>query len=152
MMLIYITAALVLLYCTVMIWLYDWQPSISNTFCELPLGYKWIFTLFMCTLGVLCMFIGKNNTMVLMGFSCILVGFFPRFNDDQGLQHYIAAIGIIGSGLWQVGVVSGLWYLPIIFLIISLPIYFLKVRNRLFWVEIVAFGVIIGGLLSFFYH
>lgn len=126
--------------------LFGWQPSISNIFNVLPKGYKWLFTLFMCVIGVFCMFIGKNNTMVLMGFSCMLVGFFPRFNDDQGLQHYIAAVGIIGSGMWQVGAVMGLWGIPVSFLILSLTIHLTKMNNRLFWIEMVAFGGIIGGL------
>jgi hypothetical protein len=123
---------------------FGWQPSISNIFNVLPKGWKWLFTLFMVVLGTFCIAIGKNNAMTLMGFACWLVGFFPRFNDDQEKQHYISAIGIIGSGLWQVGVVYKEWWLPLIF-ICCLPLL-LRVRNKTFWIEIVFFIIFLVGL------
>lgn len=135
-----------LLFVIIMTFIFDWQPSISNFFNVLPKGWKWIFTLFMCVLGVFCIFIGRNNTMVLMGFSSMLVGFFPRFNDDQKIQHYISAVGIIGAGMWQIGVALGLWYLPIIFIILLYPLT--KIKNRIFWIEIVAFLIIDIGLYT----
>ncbi len=124
--------------------LLGWQTSISNTYKDLPSNFKWVFVIFMYGLAALCMAIGKNNTMVIMGFGCIFVGSFPRFYDDQNVQHYIGAAVIIGAGMWQVGVVLKLWYFPVIFVLISLPL--LKVRNRIFWVEIAAFLTIIIGL------
>lgn len=143
-MILIITAIIFLLGVSLGTYFLGLPPSISDFFYRLPYGLKWLFTVFLSAIGILCMYIGLNNTMVLMGFSCILVGFFPRFNEDQKLQHYISAVGIIGAGMWQIGVVLGSWYLPVIFIVLLYPLY--RLKNHILWIELVAFGMIIFGL------
>ena len=120
-----------------------WQTSISNNYKSLPKGYKWIFVVFMLILGSLCIAIGKNNAMTIAGFGCWFVGCFPRFYDDQNIQHYIGALAIIVGGMWEI---SAFWYLLIIFAIGAGLMYKFITKNYIFWIEIAAFVIIITGL------
>ena len=146
MILVIITGIYLLLFVILTTIFLGWQTSISNNYKSLPEGYKWIFVVFMMILGSLCIAIGKDNAMTIAGFGCWFVGCFPRFYDDQNVQHYIGALAIIAGGMWEVTVVKEFWYLPIIFLGVIGIIILLKFKNRILWIELVAFVIIITGL------
>ena len=152
MNLIIITAVLFVLFVGLSLIILGVQPSISAIYKALPSKWKWLFVLFMFILGGLCIAIGSNNAMTIMGFGCFFVGSFPRFYDDQGFQHYIGALAIISAGMWHVGVVLELWILPLIFGIITIIILLFNVRNKILWIELSAFAIMIFGLVFEYSH
>ena len=146
MNLVIITAILFILFVGLSLIILGVQPSISAIYKSLSIKWKWLFVLFMFMLGGLCIAIGKNSPMTIMGFGCIIVGCFPRFYDDQGVQHYIGALAIIAAGMWHVGVVLGLWIMPLIFGIMTAIILISKVKNKTLWIELTAFAIMIFGM------
>lgn len=121
--------------------------SISDTFYHLPKKYGWVFSVWLWTISILLMYAGGTNLMFLAGMCIMFVGAWPWFNNDQKIQHYIAAVLGISLGMVSMWYDFGLWLIPILFIIFSLGLNVVKIRFRIFWIEILAFGAIIIGLI-----
>jgi len=133
-------------YLAVIVKKYGWLDSISDSFYHLPKKYNWIFSVFLWTISILMMMIGGTNLMFLAGMSIMFVGTWPWFNDEQKLQHYLAAVTGIGLGMISMWYDFGLWYIPVSFVVIVGILKLLKINNFTYWLEVVAFSEIIAGL------
>lgn len=125
---------------------YGWLDSISDSFYHLPKKYNWIFTVFLWTISIMLIMIGGTNLMYLAGVCIMFVGTWPWFNDGERIQHFIAAGLGIGLGMLSLWCDFGLWYIPVSFGVIVGILKLLKVNHFTYWLEVVAFSEIIGGL------
>lgn len=135
-----------LLYVAVVTIILGWQSSISATYKNLPKPYSYIFIGLIFYLAFSVMLIWRTNAMVAMGFGFMFVGCFPRFYDDQSIQHYLGALVVILGGMWEIGVNREHWYLPIIWLAGVGLLRLIKAKNFTLWVEMLAFSIIYVGL------
>jgi len=134
-------------------------PSISESWYRLrDLGGVWysLFTFF-CWLLAFPMFFQTNDTapylFFLSGVGLALVGTATMFREiddkQQGRLHTIGAtMGIIGA-LTAIWVERGTYIPFAIFIVLSLILSLLKVKNKIWWIEMVAFVSILYGLYFF---
>ena len=126
--------------------LYDFLPSISDSYYKLP--NKWLFPTFISTLAIIFWVVTLTS---LMFFACaflLFVGLAPAFKEDMTDKvHSIGAIGGIALGFASMWVDFGLWYLPWAMVMFSLfAVLIWKIKNHTWWIEIAAFLLIILGL------
>lgn len=126
-------------------------PSISDSWYELPSPINHLFTLFTWSLGFAMVFQGNGQTPLFFfsGAGLLFVGTATQFKwtgAHTNIVHYAGAVvGILGAliGLW---VENGI-YLPLfVWLVQTLIFKVIKLKNFTWWVEILAFVCIVGGL------
>lgn len=120
--------------------------SISQSWYELK--EKVLFSLFCYSLGFLHLFHEPGNIWyMLAGFSLVAVGAATRFKDGK----YTTAIHVGGAilaivlsfiGLW----LKGIWFGPFLTAGTWLTFKMFKLKNRTWWVEVVAFVSIMISL------
>jgi hypothetical protein len=147
MILLIIAAFIFIGYIATITYLYGWLPSISESFYRLPVKFNWIFSTFLWIISINMMYAGGTNLMFLAGFFIMFVGVFPYFNETRW-QHYISALLGIGFGMASLWVNFNQWPLVLLFIIIGLFLIVSKVKNLYFWIEIIAFNIIIYGLIQ----
>jgi hypothetical protein len=125
---------------------YGVLTSISMAWYVLPKKEKLLFTLFCFVLGTSLLFQG-GLFFFLSGAGLFFVGAATDYESKTtNIVHFTGAlVGILSAliGLW---VEYGLFYPLIIAIALSLIIYLIKMKNYLWWIEIVAFLSIIIGL------
>lgn len=124
--------------------------SISQSWYELPLKWKSLFTFFTWGLGIPFLFY-DHVLFFLAGAGLIFVGAATRFRTtiaNTNRIHYMGALVGILSSLLALGVVYGSWVSLVIFIITSGVIFLLNRSHYIFWVEIAAFVVIIISLFT----
>ena len=122
-------------------------PSISESWYTLK--EKWMFTLFCYSLGFLHLFHEPGNILyMLAGFSLIFVGAATRFKDGAYTTaiHIGGAISAIILSFIALAI-KGIWLGPIFTGLTWGWFKFFNIKNRTWWVEIVAFVFI---MLSIF--
>jgi len=142
------------LYVTYIVWRNKWKPlhSISDSWYVLRDNYKGeenLFTLFCFLLGIGLVFLSDISSLFFFaGSGFCFVGVATQFKETSGLTdevHYIGAgTGILCSfiGLFLNGI-----YIPfILFLLGTSIILWRKWSNPIFWIEIIAFLMIIYPL------
>lgn len=128
---------------------YGVLPSVSESWYKLPNQYKILFTLFVWGLAIPLFFYGNIWFALGAGFLSF-VGAATQFkmtvaNTDK--IHYIGAMGGILLSLIGIAVKwSNL--IPLgLFLISTLVLKLSKMKNETWWIEMVAFFLILAGLL-----
>ena len=124
-------------------------PSISAShykYREKGVLYEALFTLFCwgVTFSILPTWLDNTSSNIqfipfLAAAGLGFVGASPLFKDDklENRVHSISAmICAVGSYLWSF--IDGNIWLAIIAILITIPIYF-KMKNRVYWAEIIAF-------------
>ena len=136
-----IQAVVFLTYVIYLVNRYGVLPSISDSFYIT--GEKSIFRLFCIAISLPMVFYNEVEFM-LAAFGGILVGVADNYKAENlraiKKAHFIGAAILIGMSL--IGL--GFTYLAI-FVIGAIPLLF--VNNRIWWIEILAFTIIITGLL-----
>ena len=127
--------------------------SISHSWYELlPIKKQWIFQVFLASIGILMFFHG-NIWFYLSGVGLLITSICPQFERRHSLEaslHVIGATGAVISALIGLWVSSGLWYMLVIPLALALPFRYIKkinVKNKDWWIEILAFVSILTGLV-----
>ena len=132
------------------IWIkYGIQPSISDSYYILPLHKKFLFILFCFGFAIPAIMIGFSSTLMFIAGSLIMfVGAAPLFK--QSLPHIVHMIGAYG------GIIAGelalctdyhLWPIAACFAILAILLMFIiKPKNKIWWVELLAFVSICVGL------
>lgn len=125
--------------------------SISDSWYKLGKPLKYLFTLFTSSLGVLMFYQGGGDIwFVISGAGLSFVGFSTAFKDYKTITPIVhtlgAGIGIVFA-LLGIGFQST-WIPLIVFLLLAILINsILKIKNRTWWIEIIAFLCVIIGLL-----
>lgn len=123
---------------------YGVLSSISDSYYVMK--HKYWFNLFIVNTGILFSLLGDCNLMFFAGSSLCFVSAAPFFKEaPDSLIHTIGACGAIILGMFWL-VFDEYIYLPIIFVIGCGIIYVLKIKNKVWWIEIVAFSCVITGL------
>lgn len=71
-----------------------------------------------------------------------------RNNDITERNHVIGATGGIIFGMVAM-IQFGLWWIPLIMIAFTVPAMYFKLKNHTFWIEILAYYLIILGLLLY---
>jgi hypothetical protein len=130
------------------------QPSLSETYYQLkPYGQEWVFILFMFLVGLPLLFF-QSPWFFMAGGMFTAVGVAAKFKDTWGSTdevHYVAATA--GIFLSMIGLLSwGVVWPFLLWGIGSLSLYILERENTIWWVEMIAIGCIIGGIIDKMYR
>lgn len=127
--------------------IYGVLPSVSDSYYELPEKYNFLFTLFCWGFAIPTMIIGVDLTdnflMFFAGSGICFVGAAAAFKEELPKKVHIwsAIIGIVSSQL-SIAFDFKMYYLNAVFLLLSGLLLLIKPKNRIFWLEIVAFVAI----------
>lgn len=130
---------------------YGVLPSISESYYKMK-GDKLfgggLFTLFIWSLSLPLIIIGDTPLMFFAGAFLSFVGAASAFKDLKMTKrvHTIGAVGGIGFGFLSMILDFQLNEITFFMLLGSLILYLLKIKNLIWWVEILAFVLIILGL------
>ena len=131
--------------------------SISESYYKLKeAGNKWLFIVFMYVLASCLLLIASFNlhpmawTFFLAGSGAAFVGIAAQYRDNMTETWHIAAtLALIFFSLLGLGLLFGSWW-PSYFLIVgALVMLIMKplIKKHGYWVEVLAFVIIWGGLL-----
>lgn len=131
---------------TAFIWrVYGVQKSLSETWYVIK--HKWLFSVILCfSIGVLQLTHG-TVMFFLSGALLCFVGSASNFRKEKmtKIVHYVGAVGAISISLAQLGLL-GIWWPLELCIVLGFPILLLE--NRMWWMEIVAFYAILGGIIQ----
>jgi hypothetical protein len=128
---------------TLFIWIfYGIQESMSDSYYALRPSERYLFTLFCWgfALPLIIISVNVSGLMFLAGAGILFVGAAPRLLiDHERRVHLISAItGIVAS---QCAIFFGYKYflINVFSIVAAILIFFLVKKNRIWWIEIVAF-------------
>lgn len=126
-------------------------PSISDSWYMLVGKEKGLFTLFCLSIGFLMFFQmdGTNPFFFFSGAGLIFTGTAAAFKEKQvKTVHLIGAVACIVFGLVAL-LYERNTIIPMVFFVgVGLLIWLLPIKNRVWWIEILAFTCICGGLYT----
>ena len=130
---------------------YGVLPSISESYYKMKndnLFGGGLFTLFIWSLSFPLIIVGNTSLMFFAGAFLAFVGAATAFKDLKMTRrvHNIGAIGGIGFGFLSMIIDFKLNEITYFMLLASLILYLLKIKNLIWWVEVLAFVLIILGL------
>lgn len=130
---------------------YGVLPSISDSYYEMKndnLFGGGLFTLFIWSLSFPLIIVGNTSLMFFAGAFLAFVGAATAFKDLKMTRrvHTIGAVGGIGFGFLSMVLDFQLNEITYFMLLASLILYLLKIKNLIWWVEVLAFVLIILGL------
>lgn len=130
--------------------------SISESWYRLKdLGGVWysLFTWFCFGIGFLMLF-QTNGTypslFFISGTGLSAVGVATMFKLEKSIEpkiHIAGAAVCIVAALFGIGLEKNIWFPLICFTIVSLASSVLDIKNKMWWIEIIAFGFIVAGLI-----
>jgi len=134
---------------------YGIHPSISASYYSLKKQFKPLFTLFIWLFIFPIMIVGESGLMFMGGGLVSFVGASPNFDVKQDksaskqeeLVHKFGAIFGISLAMLSLLVDFNMIYSVLTFIVITLILILFKIKNTIFWIEIVAFSTIFGSLL-----
>ena len=119
--------------------------SISSSTYEWIGNQRYWFTAMCWLLGILNLFQGMGGWGVLVAVAMGVTGITINYKTIGTALHNIGAITAIGGGLIGLWVLHGIWLPFGLFLPIAVCLWFISGDNRIWWIEIVAFALIIIG-------
>jgi hypothetical protein len=109
---------------------------------------KALFTLFIWSVSIPIMIVGSTGLMFMAGALLAFVGASPMFKEDmEGKVHVVGATGGIMLGFAGMILNFGLWPLAVIQGAFTLGAILFKLKNHTWWIEVLAFILIIAGLV-----
>ena len=142
-----------IIFTTYLIWIiskYGLLPSISDSYYKLKEDkLDFVFTLFIWYVSLSTIFIASTPLMFGAGSLIAFVGAATAFKDDNLTKkvHTISAISGILFGIMSLLLEFNDYIFPVIFLNLFLIIVISNTKNKIYWVEIVAFYSIYFSLL-----
>lgn len=133
------------------VWIRDGvQRSLSESWYILDKPFRWMFTVVLCFgIGILHCTYG-NLLLFLSGAFLCFVGAASDYRAAKltKIVHYVGAVMSIALSLVHLSINEIYWPLSMtLFMIIILPL----IDNRFWWLEIIAFYSILGGLIQLKY-
>ena len=145
-MLIYISALIFTTYVLYITIKYGVLSSISDSVYRTD--KEWLFLLFTFGVGLPIAFATDHLMLQISGVLLTYVGLSPDFKKKEGIEneaHSTSAFGAAILGLLSLVIDYDSWLIVVIGLSTSIPFLFFK--NRIFWVEIIAFLTVLIGLI-----
>lgn len=131
------------------VWIkYGVQKSISDSYYRLPDNEKYLFTLFCWGFALPAIVLGDNLVMFLAGAGIVYVGGAAAFKQNE-MQHWVHMVGAYGGVLLSQLAISfkyDMWWLTVTFIVLALPLMLFDVKNKVWWVETLAFTSIMVAL------
>jgi len=126
---------------------YGVLPSISDSYYELPKQINFLFTLFCWGFAFPAVIIGLDLTdnflMFLAGGGIMFVGAAAAFKQElTDTVHKIGAFGGVIFSQLSIAFDFKMYYVNVIFVVLGLLILLTKIKNRIWWLELVAFSSI----------
>lgn len=110
--------------------------------------HKALFTFFIWGVALPIMIVGSTGLMFMAGAFLAFVGASPMFKEEmEGKVHYVGATGGIALGFAGMILNFGLWPLAVIQGVFTLCAVLFKLKNHTWWIEVLAFILIIIGLI-----
>ena len=119
--------------------------SISSSTYEWIGNQRYWFTAMCWGLGALNLFQGMGDWGVLVAVAMGVTGITINYKTIGTALHNIGAITAIGGGLIGLWALHGIWQPLGLFLPIAVCLWFISGENQIWWIEIVAFALIIIG-------
>jgi len=146
-MIILIQFLIFLSYVTFIYLRYGILTSISTSWYLLPKKQKILFVLFCFSIGMLMIFHG-GIFFFLSGTGLLFTGAAAEYESKGAYTNIVHFVGAVISVIFAI---LGLWldyniYFPLLVIPISLFIYLMKIKNYLWWMEIISFLFIMMGL------
>ncbi len=149
----------VLLFFAVAVWLaynvpvalkFGIQSSVSSTYnCFKTIWGKSLLSWFIAGIGISLMIVANNSMGVLSGMFLLLIFAAPtvRAGRIAEILHTTGAWGGIIAGMASI-IIINLWLIPLVILFFVFTIYSMikGYKNHTYWIETIAFFVIIIGL------
>jgi len=126
-------------------------PSISESWYELGHPLRILFSVFCLSLGFTMTLHPESVFFFLSGVGLSFVGVATWFKSSERITEYIHFGGAMsGIVFGLLGIAFGLGnIIPlIVWITVTLLILLFKIKNHMWWIEIVAFLAIIYGLLN----
>ena len=127
-------------------------PSISQSWYDLPRPMNNLFTLFCWSIGIAMIFQGGNAWFFMSGAGLCFVGAATTFLSkaaNANIVHYLGAAVGIGCALFGLGFQYGIYFPLLVFILGTALIMIVpKINNKIWWVEILAFVVIVLGFYT----
>ena len=130
------------------IWIkYGIQESISDSYYVLPNNLKLLFTLFCWGFAIPAIIVGVNLSdnylMFLAGAGIGFVGAATAFKEKMTRTvHMIGAYSGVAFSQLSIAIDFKMYYVNILFIVLSLIIIAYKIKNHIWWLEILAFSII----------
>jgi len=127
---------------------YGVLKSISDSYYIIK--HKSLFTFFIWGLTIPMLFFSSGHGLLFFGaaFICV-VGIASGFKETmEGRVHvFFTNAGILLSylSLWFD---YHMWYLVVLFLLFTIPSFIIKYKNHTWWIEVVAFTLVLIGLIK----
>jgi hypothetical protein len=124
---------------------YGIQPTISQSYYKFKYPDRCIFQIMIYVLSICIIVNGYNLWFLISGLLLSLVGFFPTIkNKVHKVFHFIGALG--GIALTFVSFIYVYhYYIPAIIVVVSSAVLFLiKIKNIVWWIEIICVLVILS--------
>jgi len=125
--------------------------SISSSTYKLQGNWSYLFTVTLITLAILNMMQGLEIwgflASVGLMFTGATINFKPNDHSYEDEIHAVSAVTIIACSMLGIGFVWGYWIVPGLFGLSALTV--IESKNRIWWIEIMAFGFIMA---TYFYR
>ena len=123
--------------------------SISDSWYELKGWHKQLFVAFCWSIGFLMSFqADKSLWFFFSGAGLLYTGAAANFKDKMtGTIHSIGAYSCIILAFVGISITKHTFILDILFILSYLALNLFKAKNRTWWIEIIAFVLILTGLL-----
>ncbi len=120
--------------------------AISDSYYKLK--RKNLFVLFCWGIGIPMIFITPYVLFFLAGSGMVFLGAAARYKDRiTATVHIIGAISGIVLALMGLWVHYGMWWPLVVMIVLYLLLRLLKLKNFTWWIESLAFVVIVGSLI-----
>lgn len=132
--------------------IYGVLPSISDSYYHIPEGYKLIFSIALIGFAFpIIMFDKKVLNFIAGGLICF-VAVSPEFKIKyEGDIHYICAVGGVLFGMLSLWINYKGWRYVVGFILIAVVVI-LTIPNATWWVEVLAFYLIVISLMVITYN
>lgn len=129
------------------IWIkYGVLESISDSYYYS--GCKPWFTLAMFGTGIPISMMATDGILFFAGAGIVFVGAAPAFHQDMTRDvHFTGAVGGIILGMLSCYLDYDNWWVPVGFLVMTGFFVWFRIINRVWWIELLAFGGIFSVLL-----
>jgi len=148
--LLLISFAVVSIYLTYVVIKYGWQYSFSETYYTI--GEKWWFTLILWGWMLPAMIVGiditDNFILFLGGAAVMFVGAAPAFKIKKSMERKVHMVGSYVAVICSVlstWVDFSLWWIALLYAITVILVSkdILKIRNKILWIELSAYFIIL---------
>jgi hypothetical protein len=119
---------------------YGAQSSISYSYYVLPKKIQVLFTLFCWCFAIPAMIVASTPLMFFAGAGITFLGVAAAFKEEFTYKvHIVGAYGSVILSQLSTIINFHMWPISVVFFTITLLLFLFKVKNKIWWTEILAF-------------